>query len=67
MSLLLERFDIITGAGSEIGKSIAIAFAKEGAKTVFVSRNQAKLEAVAEKIRAAGGTAFATPMNDGNF
>jgi len=63
MDQLLDRIAIITGAGSGIGKSIAIAFAKEGAKIVLASRNQAKLEAAAQAIRKAGGTTLTIPTD----
>ncbi len=45
---------IVTGGGSGIGRSAALAFAKEGAKVVVANRTGAKAEAVAHEINAAG-------------
>jgi NADP-dependent 3-hydroxy acid dehydrogenase YdfG len=47
----LDKVVIVTGASSGIGEGTAIAFAKEGAKTVLVSRSKDKLEKVADEIR----------------
>ena len=41
---------VITGASSGIGRETAIEFAREGAKTVLVSRSRDKLQKVAEEI-----------------
>lgn len=41
---------IVTGAGMGIGRSIALAFAEEGANTVVVSRTQADIDNVAREI-----------------
>jgi 3-oxoacyl-[acyl-carrier protein] reductase len=55
--LLEDRNAVIYGAGGAIGGAVATAFAREGARVHLVGRTQAKLDAVAERIRAAGGTA----------
>lgn len=51
---------IITGAGQGIGAAIAQLYAAEGAKVLITGRTQEKLEEVAGKITAAGGTC--TPL-----
>jgi 3-oxoacyl-[acyl-carrier protein] reductase len=52
-----DRISLITGASQGIGEAIALAFAREGATTVLVDIQKAKLEAVAAKIAAFGGRA----------
>ena len=41
---------IVTGAGMGIGRSIALAFAEEGANTVVVSRTQADIDNVVTEV-----------------
>jgi len=55
--LFQDRVSVITGASQGIGEAIALAFAKEGATTVLVDIQKAKLEDVAAKISALGGKA----------
>jgi len=56
--LLLEgRNAVIYGGGGSIGGAVARAFAREGATVHLAGRTQAKLDAVADAIRAAGGRA----------
>lgn len=54
---------VLTGASSGIGEAAAELFAREGATVVVVARRQDLLEAVAQRITADGGSAFALPCN----
>jgi NAD(P)-dependent dehydrogenase (short-subunit alcohol dehydrogenase family) len=54
--LLQGKNAIIYGAGG-IGSAVAEAFATEGATVYLAGRTPARLDAVAEQIRAAGGSA----------
>ncbi len=56
--MLLERKNaIIYGGGGAIGGAVARAFAREGARVFLAGRTLARLDAVAEQIRSAGGLA----------
>src|SRR5271166_2771787 len=50
---------VVTGAGRGIGRAIALAQAKEGAKVALLARTAAEIEAVAEEVGAEGGVARA--------
>lgn len=60
---LENKVAIITGAGSGMGETAAGLFAKEGAKVVATDINLEAVEAVAAKIREAGGEAIAVKHN----
>jgi 3-oxoacyl-[acyl-carrier protein] reductase len=51
---------LVTGSSSGIGEGIALRLAEEGATVIVHGRNPARTEAVAERIRAAGGSAETT-------
>ena len=54
--LLPNKTAVIYGGGGAIGGAVARVFAREGAEVFIVGRTQAKLDAVAASITAAGGT-----------
>lgn len=58
---------IVTGASRGLGKAIALALGKAGAKVACVARNVEKLQETAGAIRAAGGEseALACDVTDG--
>lgn len=55
--ILKSKVAVIYGAGGSIGGPVARAFAAEGAKVFLVGHIRASVEAVANDIEAAGGTA----------
>ena len=57
LGLLSGKVAFVTGAGRGIGAAAARLFAREGAQVLLAARTEAQLKAVAEEIRAAGGTA----------
>ncbi|MFJ8660418.1 SDR family oxidoreductase [Streptomyces sp. NPDC093795] len=55
------RVVVVTGAGQGLGREHALALAAEGARVVVNDLGEAAARAVAEEIRAVGGTAVADP------
>lgn len=58
-----DKVAVITGASSGIGRETALGFAREGAKTVLVSRTKEKLDRVGEEIRALGASVLVVPTD----
>lgn len=59
MTRLAGKVAIVTGGGSGIGKAVALAFAREGARVTVTGRRQEKLAETLAEIRAHGGEGLA--------
>ena len=58
MSLLKDKVAVVSGAGSGIGRAVAEAYAREGAKVVIADINVENGEATVKVIKEKGGDAF---------
>jgi 3-hydroxybutyrate dehydrogenase len=54
---------IVTGAASGIGKHIALAFAREGARVAIADLNRTATDAAVAEIESAGGQALSVTMD----
>ncbi len=61
--LLKDKVSIITGIGPGMGRAIALAFAREGAKLAIGARNEDRLKEVAAEIEALGAPVIALPTD----
>jgi NAD(P)-dependent dehydrogenase (short-subunit alcohol dehydrogenase family) len=57
------RIALVTGAGSGVGKSVALALMKEGYAVVLAGRRKEALEATAAEGKAIGARSLAVPAN----
>lgn len=60
---LENRVAIITGAGRGIGRTIALAYAKEGAKLALAARTRGELEETARQAEDLGAEALVIPTD----
>jgi NAD(P)-dependent dehydrogenase (short-subunit alcohol dehydrogenase family) len=55
--ILKDKVAIVTGAGRGWGQSVALAYARQGAKVIVVSRTQSEIDHTVSMIQAEGGHA----------
>jgi NAD(P)-dependent dehydrogenase (short-subunit alcohol dehydrogenase family) len=60
-----NRFAVVTGAGSGIGRAVALAFLKDGYRVALAGRRKEMLEQTAAEAGATGKNAFVVPTDVG--
>jgi NAD(P)-dependent dehydrogenase (short-subunit alcohol dehydrogenase family) len=60
---LAGKVAIVSGASQGLGEHLATELAARGARVALAARNQERLDAIAGRITARGGTAVAIPTN----
>jgi NAD(P)-dependent dehydrogenase (short-subunit alcohol dehydrogenase family) len=58
-----ERVAVVTGAGSGIGRDVAVALARAGYRVALAGRRKDALSATAQLVAGAGGVALAVPTD----
>jgi NAD(P)-dependent dehydrogenase (short-subunit alcohol dehydrogenase family) len=61
--LLAGKVVLVSGLGPNLGRSMALAMAREGASVVLAARREKRLRRVADEIEAAGGRATCVPTD----
>ena len=63
MTRLKGKAAIVTGAGSGIGRAIALVFGREGAKVAVLGRRRELLQAVVDELNRSGAEGVALPCD----
>jgi NAD(P)-dependent dehydrogenase (short-subunit alcohol dehydrogenase family) len=60
---MAAKIAVVTGAGTGVGKAVALALAREGYTVVLAGRRQDKLEETASEAKSAGGETLVVPTD----
>jgi NAD(P)-dependent dehydrogenase (short-subunit alcohol dehydrogenase family) len=63
---MAEKVALITGAGSGVGRAVALALARSGFAVGLAGRRREALDATAEAVKAIGARALAAPTDVGD-
>ena len=63
MTAVAGKVCAVTGAGSGIGRALALGLARRGARLALADRDEAGLQATAEAVRAAGAEVHVQPLD----